>query len=109
MASLEGRVSRLEERRADEAAAEIMSRARKAPLDALARFLLSPTELEPQGGEREEIERTAWGHLDVPLELAHQADRRPEWGDALGDLLAARRGLLSHMKASSTRSSPRSF
>jgi hypothetical protein len=96
--SLELRVSRLEERRADEAAAEIMSRARNAPLDALARFLLSPFELDAQRVEREEIERIAWRHLDVPLELVHQAAGRPEWAAALSDLLVARRGLLSHMR-----------
>jgi hypothetical protein len=58
---------------------------------------LSPFEPDAPG-ELERRQEVAWGHLDVPLELVHQADRRPEWADALGDLLVARRGLLSHMR-----------
>jgi hypothetical protein len=106
VASLATRLQKLEERRAAEAAAEIMRRARSASTDALARFLLAFELADPEV-TLEEAERQAWGYLDVPMAMAQTASQQEEgtaWlGYQLGALLARRPGLREHMKKDTQR------
>jgi hypothetical protein len=95
------RLEKLERRRQQEAVEEIFRRARAASLDEAAKFLLTREELEPRKVTFAEIERVAWARLGVSLDVVREAEKRLEfWADELGDLLAARRGLLSHMRSS---------
>jgi hypothetical protein len=96
VASLEARLEKLEQQRQRAAGEEIMRRARAASTDALSRFLLARELAEPEA-TFEEAEEQAWGCFGVPSALAQLANQRGAWGEELGDLLAARPGLLEHM------------
>jgi hypothetical protein len=98
MGSLEGRVSRLEERRVLEATQLILACARAASLDDIARFVTVGVELEQKPELDEEDERRLWRALGCSLEVVRAAAGRPElWHAQLGDLLADRRGLRGHL------------
>ena len=101
MDSLEGRLSKLEERQALRAGEEIMRRARAASTDDLARFLLALELAEPEA-TFQEAEAQAWACLDVSMEMAQTAHRQDGWaeqlGDQLGALLARRPRLWQHMR-----------
>ena len=112
MASLVTRLQKLEERRAADAAAEIMRRARSASTDNLARFLLALELAEPES-TFEEAEEQAWKCLGVSVGMAQTASQQEEWaerlGDQLGALLARRPGLRAHMRSRYPTATSRRF
>jgi hypothetical protein len=94
--NLELRLSKLEEQRQRAAGETILRLARAASTDNLARFVLA-RDLAPEGESFEVTEEEAWRYLGVSMEMAQLANQQDGWAEKLGDLLAARPGLLHHM------------